>query len=412
MASKKRGQNEGTITQRKDGRWEARISLGYDGGKLRRKCVYGKTRKEAQEKLTALLAATQRGLPVSKSERTTVEAFLNEWLSTVVEPSKRPKTALSYRQVAERHIIPDLGRIPLTKLTAQDVQRWLNRKAQQTEIRKRVVREPAQKGKKAVTRQIDVEVQLSSRTVLYMREILRNALNQAVRWDLVPRNVATLVKSGPVQRKNLEVLTPEQAKELLAAAKGHRLEALFSVALAIGLRIGEATGLRWRDIDLREGTITVNHQLQRIKGELTLTQPKTSKGVRTVILPRFATEALQAHHVRQQIIDRPYAGEEWQETGFVFTSERGTPLDDANVRRTLRQLLKTANLPHMRFHDLRHTCASLLLAQKVPPRVVMEILGHSQISLTLNTYSHVIPQLEHEAAGLMDNLLRTEKAPI
>jgi integrase len=178
-----------------------------------------------------------------------------------------------------------------------------------------------------------------------------------------------------------------------------------AVALAVGLRIGEALGLRWNDIDLNAKTLTVNNQLQRIDGVPKLVEPKSSRGRRVVALPTFAVSALQDHRKRQEEIDRGTAGERWIDTGFVFTSELGSPLDDSNVRRVLRGLLEKANLPHMRFHDLRHTCASLLLAQKVAPRVVMEILGHSQISLTMNTYSHVMPVLERDAADLMDNLL-------
>lgn len=375
--SKKRGQNEGSIVQRKDGRWEGKVCLGFINGKLKRKSLYGKTRKEVQEKLTQTLRTVQQGLPVITG-RKSVETFLNDWLETVVKPSTRPKTYHSYKQIVRLHLIPGLGRFDLSKLTALDVQRFLNEKQ---------------------------HTSLSPRTVLYLRDVLRNALNQAVKWDLVPRNVAELTEGPKARQHQFRSLTPQEAQSLLAVAGGHRLEALFTVALAVGLRIGEALGLRWNDIDLNAKSLTVNNQLQKIDGVPKLVEPKSSRGRRVVALPAFAVTALQDHRKRQEEIDRATAGDKWIETGFVFTSDIGSPLDDSNVRRILRGLLEKAQLPHMRFHDLRHTCASLLLAQKVAPRVVMEILGHSQISLTMNTYSHVMPALEREAADLMDSLI-------
>jgi integrase len=407
--AKRRGQNEGTISQRKDGRWEARLSLGYEGGKAKRKCFYGKTRREAQEKMTAAMRTHQMGLPVNADERKSMAVFLDDWIETVVKPSRRPKTSASYAQIVELHLKPDLGRIPVAKLTAQDIQRLLNFKINEIRIRTVKRRLPKQPGEKVKTIEVQIEVKLSTRTVQYIREVLRNALNQAVRWDLAPRNVAEATRPPQVAKHVVTPLNPEQAAELLNKASGHRHEALFSVALAVGLRLGEALGLRWTDIDLVGGTLTVNNQLQRVNKVPMLVPPKTRNGARKVVLPRFAIEAFQSHRGRQQSEDKPAAGDKWQETGFVFTSEIGTPLDDTNVRRTLRKLLKDAGLPQIRFHDLRHTCASLLLAQRVPARVVMEILGHSQISLTMNTYSHVMPTMEREAADLLDGLLQKSK---
>ncbi|MFZ4509038.1 MAG: site-specific integrase [Fimbriimonas sp.] len=377
----KRGQNEGTISQRQDGRWEARVTIGYEGGKLRRKSLYGKTRKEVQEKMTVILRQVQQGLPVA-NDRMTVAGLLEDWLQTVVAPSKRPKTFHSYSQIVRLHLIPDLGRIVLSKLTAQDVQRLINQKSKSD---------------------------LSPRTVQYIRDVLRNALNQAIKWDLVPRNVAELSEVPQVKRHVFIPLDPEEASLLLSTVKGHPLEALFCVALAVGLRIGEATGLRWNDIDLNGGLMSVNNQLQKVGTDWRLVPPKTSRGVRRIDLPTFAVTALRSHRERQQTEDKVIAGPEWQEMGFVFTTSRGTPLDPANIRRTFSLLLKKAGLAQMRFHDLRHTCASLLLAQGVQPRVVMEILGHSQISLTMDTYSHVIPSLRKDAATLMDSLLASSK---
>ena len=200
-------------------------------------------------------------------------------------------------------------------------------------------------------------------------------------------------------------LTPEQARAFLEAASGDRLEALYTVALAVGLRQGEALGLRWDDVDLEAGTLTVRHALQRVGGRLRLVEPKTRLSLRNIALPPMVVAALRAHRSRQ-LQERLWAGSRWQEHDYVFASTIGTPLDGTNVTHRLQAILLTAGLPRQRFHDLRHACASLLLALGVHPRVVMETLGHSQISLTMNTYGHVLPSLQRDAADRMDRLLR------
>lgn len=227
-----------------------------------------------------------------------------------------------------------------------------------------------------------------------------------MKWGLVSRNVATLVDVPTVRRKPPQFLPPEQAKRFLDAIHGDRLEALYTVALAIGLREGEALGLRWQDINFDTGVLTVLVGLQRIEGKLRLKSLKTEHSRRSLTLPQFAIAALRAHRARQ-LEERLQAGELWREHDLVFTTTLGEPLDSRNVVRRFKRALRQAELPDQRFYDLRHTCASLLLVQGVHPRVVMEILGHSQISLTMNTYSHVAPQLQDEAAQRMDNLFST-----
>jgi integrase len=221
----------------------------------------------------------------------------------------------------------------------------------------------------------------------------------------VPRNVATLVDAPRVERAEIRPMTPEEARQFLDVMKDDRLEALYSVAIALGLRQGEALGLLWPDIDLVRGTLTVQRSLQRIEGKLKLVEPKTTRSRRTINLPQVAINSLLAHRARQQQ-ERLIAGNAWQETGFVFTTSIGTPLDASTVTHRFQATLQTAGFPRTRFHDLRHTCATLLLVQGVHPRLVMEILGHSQISLTMNLYSHVIPAMNTEVAREMDALLK------
>jgi integrase len=252
---------------------------------------------------------------------------------------------------------------------------------------------------------------LSSSTVRYCLKILRMALDHACKLDLVPRNVALLVDFPKVEHAEIEPFSPEQAMKFIEATKGHRLGALFSVATAIGLRKGEALGLKWSAIDFERGTLAVRIALQRVKmpgekkGSLLLKEPK-KKSRRTINLPRCSVSALLEHRAIQDQ-ERRLAGSRWKEADYVFTTGIGTPMEPRNLERAYRQILALAGLHHIRIHDLRHTAATLLLTQGVHPRVVMELLGHSQIAITMNTYSHVVPALMKEAANQMDAALKT-----
>ena len=372
MATKRRGHGEGTIKQRADGLWEARISL--DGGK--RKSLYGKTRKEAQDKLRTAFRDLDAGVDLSAG-RQTVGQFLDRWLADVVKPTVRPKTHHSYAQLVRLHLKPALGHHQLGKLTPQHVQAMMSAKSSSG---------------------------LSPRTVQYIRAVLRRSLGQALKWGLVSRNVATLVDPPRSVKKPVAPLSAEQARAFIASTADNRLGPLFQVAIASGLRQGELFGLRWPDVDLDAGTLYVRHALQRIDGTLTLVEPKTTLSRRTVTLPGSAIAALRVQKDRQ-VFERAMAGDRWREGGYVFTSTIGTPLEPSNVSHRLHALLKAADLPHQRFHDLRHCNASLLLAGGVAPRTIMGILGHSQISLTMNTYAHLSPALERDAARALDSVL-------
>ena len=236
------------------------------------------------------------------------------------------------------------------------------------------------------------------------RAVLRSALNQALKWELISRNAAALVDAPSVSRDEIQPLDQTQVGRLLAVCATHRLGPVFSVAVALGLRLGEVLGLRWSDIDLKRGELRVRQILQRQKGRICFGEPKSKRSRRTLPLPMVATDALKSHRTRQ-LKERMLAGSRWHDSGLVFTSTIGTPVDDRNVRRAWKALLAAADLPYVRIHDLRHTAATLLLTQGVHPRVVMETLGHSQIGVTLNTYSHVLPALQREAADEMDKAL-------
>ena len=324
------------------------MTLDYQGGRRRRKQVYGRTRKEVRDQITKLLTDQQFGLPIS-TERQTVGQFLEHWLESSARPRLRPRTFAGYKTIVSQHLIPVLGKTQLRKLTPQHVQQMLIAKTNEG---------------------------LAPRTVGGIRAVLRTALTQALKWRLVAWNVAVPVDLPRASRPQFRVLEPRQAQELLRVAADHRLGPLFSVALAVGLRLGESLGLAWGDVDLSARTLRVRRALQRFDGKLRFVEPKSESSNRRVALPESAVDVLRRHRVRQKT-ERLLAGERWRETGLVFTTTIGTPLDGRNVRKAFRELLDAAELPPMRIHDLRHTCASLLLAQGVHPRVVMETLGHS-----------------------------------
>jgi integrase len=379
--SSRRGHNEGSIYKRADGRWVAVVNLGWEDGKRKRKHLYGATRQEAQKKLTKALNDHNRGIPLP-DDRQTVEAYLTAWLRDTVKPNRRPLTHRTYESIVNVHITPKLGKVRLSRLTPQQVQALLNAKKDEG---------------------------LSARRVQLIREVLRNALNEAVRTELLARNVAALAEAPKTAREPVNPFTPDEAKAFLKAAQGHRLEALWTVAPAVGLREGEALGLKWEDVDLTAGTLRVRHALQRVKGQgLQLVEPKSATSRRTVPLPQVAVTALRTHQLHQKQEAR-WGGRKWHDTGHVFTNKIGKPLEQGMVWREFKALLKMAELRDQRFHDLRHCCASLLLAQGVSARTVMETLGHSQVGLTLNTYSHVMPALQQDAADRIDAALGVQK---
>ena len=371
----RRGRGEGSITRRADGRWMARVDLGWQDGKRRRKTLYGRTKREVQDKLRETLHRTEKGLP-PVPEQETVGAFLRRWLE-IIRSQLRPRTHKSYEQVVRIHLEPGIGRVRLAKLTPLDVSTWLeSRRA----------------------------AGVGGRTIHYARAVLRAALNQALKWGLVSRNVASLTEPPRYRAREIAPLTPEQTRKFLAAVADHRLEALFTVAVGLGLRLGEALGLPWDAVNLDAGTLSVRQTLERGGKQPRFGEPKSARGRRTIVLPRIVTAALRKHRTRQ-LQERLVAGQRWNDYGLVFTTEAGAPLDGCNVNRTFKAILQRAGLPAIRYHDLRHTAATLLLAQGVDPRTIMETLGHSQISLTLNTYAHVVPVLQREAAAKMDEIL-------
>lgn len=376
--AKKRGNAEGSITKRADGRWMARVSLP-DG---KRKAYYGKTRQDVAQKLVQAQKAIAEGLPLAGGRQTT-GAFLDSWLADSAAQKVRPKTLRRYQELVRLHIVPVVGGVPLTRLTPGHVEKMMS-----------VV---AAKG-------------AAPRSVAYCRAVLRNALNHAMRHSLVGRNVAALAGAPKVPEREFQALTPGAARRILAAVHGDRLEALFTVALACGLRQSEALGLKWGDTQLDTGALTIQRTLQRVNGAFAFFPPKTARSRRTISLPVPVAASLRQYALRQ-LEERLAVGAAWeggQWGDLMFTDELGRPLAYYHIRRRFYNLLRLAGLPPMRYHDLRHGAATLMAAQGVPARVAMEILGHAQISTTMNIYTHVAPELQKEAAEKMAGALWPE----
>ena len=377
--AKRRGDGEGSIYLQKDGRWRGEISLGYKtDGRPRRKVLYGRTRADVSGELKPLLRNQQLGYDV-KPIKMTLEAFLGTWLIEVATPKLKPATIQSYEWLIKDHIVPAIGTKILESLKPRDVQLCINR---------------------------IVEKGLSPRSAAHALATLRSALGTAEKWQLVPRNVAALVDAPRSKRYQAQTLTSEQAKSLVSAAAGNRLSALYTVALALGLRLGEALALAWEDVDFATRKLRVRRSLQRIRGKLEFVETKSDRSNRTLRLPAVCVSSL-LNHAKSQSTERAWAGSKWVDSGLCFTSSIGTPLDGPNVTHQFQRLLQASGLPRMRFHDLRHSAATLLIAQGVHPRTVMEILGHSQIGITMNLYGHVLPKLHDEAAEKMDALFST-----
>ena len=380
----KRGNGEGSIYFRKsDEKWVGSITLDN----RKRKVFYGKTRKEVQEKLKVTLREQQQGTLVT-APRQTLAQFLTDWLENSQKQSVRPRTYERYEELVRLHIAPVLGRYESQKLSAQHLQAFYAKKAEEG---------------------------LSAATINHFHNVLHKALDTAMKWNLVARNVCDLV--SPPRRKRFEVhpLTLEQVHRLLIVVEGHEMEALFKLALATGLRRGELMGLKWQDINLEIGVLQVRRILSRVPSKMpgkgyVEAEPKTQKSRRSVVIAPFALEALKKHR-EHQLEAKIKAGPLWQDHDYVFCTSIGTHLNPTrDMLDQLKALLKKAGLPEIRFHDLRHSAATLLLSVGVHPKVVQEILGHSQISVTMDVYSHVLPGMQQDAMSRLNNALKEDMA--
>ena len=365
---------DGSVWQRKDGRWSGAAYVRTHTGKVERRYVYGKSEKDVLTKLAKLQDDHDKGVPAGPTGLT-VAAFLGEWLE-YIRPHIRAHTWVSYESNVRLHLVPKVGKKRLTALTIRDVRLLLD------DLRKQGAK---------------------PRTVQRIHATLRAALQHAFREELVTRNVARGVRvaQGPAADTPAP-FTPEEARRFLAAVEGHRLYALWVSLILLGLRRSEACGLHWSDVNLDVGTLRVERGLQRIDGELQELPTKTRRSTRTVPLPAMGVRVLREHRDRQAK-ERANAGRlRWQDTDYVFTSTVGTPLEPRNVSRDFRALCRKHGFRRVRLHDMRHTCVTLLLSLGVHPRVVMEIVGHSAMDMTMNVYAHVSLDVQRHALDVLN----------
>jgi integrase len=375
--SKKRGNGEGSIYRRKDGRWAGQYTV-YTAAGPKYRYVYGKTRAAVAEKLTKAMADRNNGL-IFDAGNLTVGEYLDSWLSDSVRGTVRPSTFERHEEIIRLHIKPSLGRVWLKKLTPAHV-RGLHREK--------------------------LDAGLAPATVGKIHSTLHKALSQAVSDGIVPRNAADVKAPRPTSEE-MRPLSETEVRAFLDVAResGDRFEALYVLAITTGLRRGELLGLRWDDVSMERSTLRVGRALVREGGRHTLGETKTRRGRRQINLTPRTVSTLKAHR-KKQLEEKIKLTGLYKDHGLIFATRVGTPINPENlVNRSFKPLLERASLPEIRFHDLRHTCATLLLGRGVHPKLVQELLGHATIAMTLDTYSHYMPSMGDQAAGAMEDAL-------
>jgi integrase len=368
----KRSNGEGSVYRHGRG-WEA---AGYIDG--RRRTFRAATAREARNRLAKAKQSAERGERLL-DERLTIAKYLEYWL-TAIEPTIRPNTHKRYREYVRVHAVPEIGRIKLVQLTPLHLQGLYAKR---------------------------LAAGSSPATVHHLHRALHRALAMAERWEMVNRNVARLVSPPRVPKYKIRPLAADEVRRLFEAATGTRFEAAFVVAVATGVRLGELLALRWSDVELDENPVLhVRGSLQRVDGKLQILEPKTPDSVRDVALAQLGAEALRAHRLRQNV-HRLRLGESWDDRGLVFSNMSGRPMHpDYFVRKEFGRALAAAGLPRIRFHDLRHTFATLQLANQQPIKIVSEMMGHTRTAITQDLYTHVSAQMQRAAADALDTALR------
>lgn len=371
MSAHKRGNNEGSIVKKKNGRWRAFVTI--DNTRLSKTF---NTRQECQDWIRKQSNLKDHGFS-PRTGKIKLKEYLNEWLDRR-EKELKPNTAKQYRSNIESLVIPNIGEKTLQELNLSFIDKFYR---------------------------YLIDRGVGTRSVRYTHQILHKAFEDAVRYDYLLKNPAHGASLPRTVQKEMMILDENQVSQFLLAARTSLYEALFHLAIVTGMRQGELFGLRWGDIQWNRGVLHVQRQTVYVKGEgVIFDTPKTLAGRRTIMIGENTLQALRLHKDRQKI-DRAVAGSRWQEDDLVFTSSIGTSLNRSNVRKEYKRILQLANLPDIRFHDLRHTAASIMLNNNVPITVVSRMLGHSKPSVTLDIYSHVITSMQEIAARVMDDLV-------
>lgn len=381
---------KGHITQPSPGSWSLVIDLGRDeNGKRKQKWItFRGGKREAQRELNRILHEMDTGAFVEPS-KLTVSQYLERWLADYAKSNVSAKTYEGYSDFIRLHLTPALGQVLLSKLSPLHIQSYYTR---------------ALEGGRR-----DGKGGLSARTVLHHHRVLHEALEQAVKWEILARNPADAVEPPRPEHHEMQVMDEEETVRLLDAAKGTRLHVPILLAAMTGMRRGEVLGLRWQDVDLKVGRATVNQTLQRTKAGMLFKEPKTQKSRRGVALPALVVDAL-VHHKGKQAEQKLLLGPTYQDHGLVVTQDDGQPMSPHALSMAFLGLLRRAGLRQVRFHDLRHTHATHLGKMGVPAKVVSERLGHSTVSITLDLYSHVLPGMQEDAAQRVDAAFRAALA--
>jgi integrase len=374
-----RGNGEGTIVKRKDGRWMGAVTVGTDPetGKPDRKFIYGKKRKEVARKMTELKQKLFDGSYVKQSE-----IKLGEWLTRWNEGRKSQvayKTYRSYKIWMDKHIIPELGDVKLKDLKARQIQNLLNKKIER--------------------RSPDNDKGLSVNSVKHIYATIHTALNQAVKEQLIVRNVAASVSPPKKQEeKKLQTWTKEEVNKFLAQAKKHKYFIIYYLAVNTGMRRGELIGLKWSDIDFKKKRLEVNRQVQRTDEGLIFKQPKSKAGYRVIPITTDVVKQLKKQKIRQSEKKLALGSNYNGELDLICSNMVGNPIEPTKIYKYYKEISRAADLPEIRFHDLRHTFATLFLQSNGNIKTLQQILGHSSISVTMDTYSHVTDEMLDSAA--------------
>lgn len=375
----RRVNGDGSITRRADGRWMGRYYAWTSAGIRKRTTVYGKTRQEAADKLRTAQERNRQGIPVP-DRAWRLGDWLDYWLANVVAANRRPATYSLYEATVRLYLKPGLGTAPLTRLSVTRVQAFLN-------------------GQLAAGRSI--------RRVQIMRTVLSSALTRAMREELIMRNVARLAELPGWERQPVIPWSSAEARAFLDAAKDDPLYPAFMLLLLYGLRRGEVLGLRWRDVDQEVGEIRVRQQIQRVDGEFRIGAVKTTAGRRNLPLLALASEVLVIR-AETQASDREEFGRAWQDTGLIFSTRTGRPIEPRNLVRSFQRICSAHGLRVIKVHHLRHTTATLLKNLGVPARDAQLILGHSRLAVTQEIYTHEDRQAQHDALTKISAVLRSD----
>ena len=377
--AKRRSNGEGNIRKRKDGRWEGRYTAGRDPvtGKQIFKNVLGKTQAEVKEKLHKALAQAGK-IDFAKTGKYTVTMWMNEWFENVAKIKVRPSSHQTYLGYIDHHIAPNIGNIPLEKLTTMDLQKLYRKLLNKGRV-DRVEAKQQPKG-------------LSAKTVRNINQVISSAMDFAVAQKIIPENPCKAVALPKVEHKEMQTIPAEQLQAFLQEAKATGVYEMYYIELATGLRRGELLGLKWTDIDWQNGIIKVRRQVARVNGQIVEAPLKTKNSYRTVTISQQAIEVL-----KQQ--------KEKTNDEYVFPSPNGGPISPDSVNNMLKRVLARAGIPKVRFHDLRHTFATIALQNGVDIKTVSGMLGHFSAGFTLDTYAHVTTAAQKEAADTMGNVL-------